>query len=219
MTETSQHLPTVPESPSLTNLDEVRHLAPAISESTPSTNRDFSRANPRHGPKPRLNAPPIVPASHQHIGNPCLWKAPDDWGYRPTEAAVPPGEEPDPAVLATGSEEESRIALDLTNMQREATRMLQASPRAILLRLKGEWGGYDSHHHHDRDDPSDPRGSAAAALESALTYKELELERKRWMVCALHHMDSITDSEVILSKPKARPKFQRILSLFDNQGK
>lgn len=201
----------------MTNLDDVRHLAPIISESIPSTNRDFSRAKPRHRPKQRLNAPPIVPASQQHIGNPCLWKAPENWGYRPTETAVSPVEDPQ-AVLPTGVEEESYLALDLMSMQREATRMLQASPEAILLRLKGKWGSYDLNT-LDRDDPTDQRDPVTAALESALTYKELEMEKKRWMICALRHMDAITDSEGVLSKPKVKPNVQRILALFDNQGK
>lgn len=211
--DASQHLPTVPESP---DLDEVRHLAPIISASTTSTNRDFSNSKPRHKPRPRLDAPPIVPASQHYIGNPCLWKAPDNWGYGPTETAISPTEEPE-AVLPTGAEEESRLALDLTSMQREATRMLQASPQAILLRLRGDWGSYDLST-PERDDPADQRDQVTTALESALTYKELEMEKKRWMICALRHMDATTDSAGVLSKPKAKPHVQRILALFDNQG-
>ncbi|ROW06090.1 hypothetical protein VMCG_04546 [Cytospora schulzeri] len=213
ITEDPRHLPTVPESPSPTTLDEVRHLAPIISDSTPAANRDFSKAKSRHRPKPRLNAPPIVPASQHHIGNPCLWKAPNDWAYSPTETAVSPVEEYE-AVLPTGAEEESRLALDLTSMQREATRMLQASPRAILLRLKGAWGGYDLNTSFG-DDPADP---VTAALESALTYKELEMEKKRWMICVMRHMDAITDPEGVLSMPKVMPRVQKILSLFDSQA-
>ncbi|KUI71732.1 hypothetical protein VM1G_06698 [Cytospora mali] len=216
ITEKSHHLPTVPESPSSPNLEEARHLAPIISESTASMNRDFSRTKFSHRPKPRLNAPPIVASSQQHIGNPCLWKAPDNWRYTSTETAVATTDEPD-AIVPTGSEEQNRVALDLASMQREATRMLQASPQTILLRLKGTWGGYDLNA-PSRDDPTNQGDSTNTALESALTYKELEMEKKRWMLRALGHMEPISDPNGVLSKPKVKPKQQRILSLFDNQA-
>ncbi|KAK7749815.1 hypothetical protein SLS53_000395 [Cytospora paraplurivora] len=215
VTETSQHLPTVPESPS-PGPDGPGPLAPLVSESPPSANRDFSKARSRHRPKPRLSAPPIVPASQRHIGNTCLWKAPDDWEYKPTETAVSPIEGPE-TVVPTGAGEENSLALDLASMQREAKRMLQASPRAILLRLKGTWGGYDLDT-SCRDDPTGMCDPAPAALESALTYKEMEMEKKRWMLCALRHMEAVTDPNGVLSQLKVKPRVQRILSLFDSQG-
>ncbi|ROW15380.1 hypothetical protein VPNG_02241 [Cytospora leucostoma] len=217
-TETSQYLPTVPESPS-PGLDETGPLAPLASESPPSANRDFSKARSRHRPRPRLSAPPIAPASQRHIGNTCLWKAPDAWEYKPTETAVSPVEGPETIIVPTGAAEENSLALDLASMQREAKRMLQASPRAILLRLKGAWGGYDLDASY-RDGPTgvcDP-APRATALESALTYKELEMEKKRWMLCALRHMEAVTDPNGVLSMPKVKPRVQRILALFDSQA-
>lgn len=132
-------------------------------------------------------------------------------------------------MLPAGAEEESRVALDLACMRREAGRMVRAGPRAVLLRLKGEWGGggggcdvLDGAAAAAATAGSTRRGSGTAAaaegLESALTYKELEMERKRWMVCALRHIDGGADPEGVLSRPRVRPKVQRILSLFDSQG-
>ncbi len=59
------------------------------------------------------------------------------------------------------------MALDLTGMQREMRKMKAASQDLILFRLREAWG----------------------AADDAVLYKELEMEKKRWMLSALHNMD------------------------------
>lgn len=179
----------------------------------PSTGGDSKRGSKRK-PKAPLKAPAIVPASQQYVGNPDLWKAPDAWEYSASEPEVSPVEE---AAVPIGSEAINQLALDLASMQREANRMLEASPRTILLRLKERWGDQDVHVALETGTES-MQGDVDVAVDEALMYKELEMDRKRWMLSALHHMETTTLPRTVLSKPKVKPKVQKILSLFDSQG-
>lgn len=214
-------LATVPESPPASNLEDARHLSPMITDlslspttnQAPTTGGDPKRGSKRK-PKAPLKAPAIVPASQQYVGNPDLWKAPDVWEYSASEPEVSPVEE---AVVPIGSEEINQLALDLASMQREANRMLEASPRTMLLRLKAKWGDRNVHSALETGTES-MQGDADIAIDQALMYKELEMDRKRWMLSALHHMEINTQPRNVLSKPKVKPKVQKILSLFDSQG-
>ena len=83
------------------------------------------------------------------------------------------------------------MALDLAGMQREVKRMAAASPQIILVRLREEWG---------------------AAADAAL-YKELEMEKKRWMLSALYHMDHTQNTKI-----KVRSNSDKVLAFFETQG-
>lgn len=186
---------------------------------TPANNKTPTTGDePKHGlkrkPKAPLKAPAIVPANQQYVGNPDLWKAPEVWEYSASEPEVSPVEE---AAVPIGSDEINQLALDLASMQREANRMLQASPRTILLRLKAKWGEQDVHVAMEAGTES-AQGDVDVAVDRALMYKELEMDRKRWMLTALHHMETDTLPNTPMSKPKVKPKVQKILSLFDSQG-
>lgn len=214
-------LATVPESPSVSNLKDARHLVPMITDLslTPATSKAPTTAGePKHGlkrkPKAPLKAPAIVPANQQHVGNPDLWKAPEVWEYSASEPEVSPVEE---AVVPIGSDEINQLALDLASMQREANRMFQASPRTMLMRLKAKWGDQNAHVALEAG-AEGMQGDVDTAVDQAVMYKELEMDRKRWMLSALHHMETATQPKKPLSKPKVKPKVQKILSLFDSQG-
>lgn len=168
-------------------------------------------------PKAPLKAPAIVPACQQYVGNPDLWKAPEVWEYSASEPEVSPIDE---VVVPIGSDEINQLALDLASMQREACRMVEASPRTILLRLKARWGDQDLHMALESGTESmqENQENVDVAVDQALVYKELEMDRKRWMLSALHHMETKTQPSTHISKPKVKPKVQKILSLFDSQG-
>lgn len=217
----TQGLPTVPELPSVSSLEDERHLAPMITDLSLSRTANqipTAQTEPKLGlkrrPKPPLKAPAIVPACQQHVGNPDLWKAPDVWEYSASEPEVSPIDE---VAVPLGSDEINQLALDLASMQREASRMLQASPRTILMRLKARWGKQDIHMALESGTEG-MRDDVDIAVDQAMMYKELEMDRKRWMLSALNHMETNTKSSSFISKPKVKPRVQKILSLFDSQG-
>lgn len=93
--------------------------------------------------------------------------------------------------------DETIMSMDLHGMQREIRRMAAATPETILLRLKESWG------------PS----------HDAALYKELEIEKKRWMLSALHNLDP-PDLDTSTSAPSktAAAKAHKILALYESQG-
>ncbi len=95
-------------------------------------------------------------------------------------------------IMYSHDDESSSMALDLAGMQREVKRMAAASAHIVLLRLKEEWG---------------------TATDAAL-YKELEMEKKRWMLSALHNMDPTRDTHI-----KSHQDDDRVLAFFETQGK
>ncbi|KAI3398660.1 hypothetical protein diail_8847 [Diaporthe ilicicola] len=218
VTGNTHALATVPEAPSITNLQDARHLAPMITDLSPANNQESAPIIPKRAPKRKpkapLKAPAIVPASQQHVGNPDLWKAPEVWEYSASEPEVSPIEE---AVVPTASEEINQLALDLASMQREAARILGASPQAILLRLKERFGGHEPLVSLE-DGADSMQDGTDGATDRALMYKELELDRKRWMLSALHNMETNVEPSTVISKAKVKPKVQKILSLFDSQA-
>ncbi|KAK2602700.1 hypothetical protein N8I77_009209 [Diaporthe amygdali] len=218
VTGTTHGLETVPESPSTSNLEDARHLIPMITDLSPASSQNSALIDPKRVPKRKpkapLKAPAIVPACQQHIGHPDLWKAPEVWEYSASEPDLSPTDE---SVVPTGSEELNQLALDLASMQREATRMLAAGPRAILLRLKEKWAGIELHQTLGNE-VENAQEHIDIAVDQALMYKELEMDRKRWMLSALHHMETNLDASSVISKPKVKPKVQKVLSLFDSQA-
>lgn len=179
-----------------------------------STTQSEPKLGLKRKPKAPLKAPAIVPACQQYVGNPDLWKAPEVWEYSASEPEVSPIDE---VVVPIGSDEINQLALDLASMQREACRMLEASPRTILLRLKARWGDQDLHVSLESSTES-MQENVDVAVDQAMMYKELEMDRKRWMLSALHHMETKSQPSTLISKPKVKPKVQKILSLFDSQG-
>lgn len=179
-----------------------------------STTQNEPKLGLKRKPKAPLKAPAIVPACQQYVGNPDLWKAPEVWEYSGSEPEVSPIDE---VVVPIGSDEINQLALDLASMQREASRMLQASPQTILLRLQAKWGEQDLHVALESGTES-MQDDVDIAVDRALMYKELEMDRKRWMLSALNHMETNTQPSTFISKPKVKPKVKKILSLFDSQG-
>ncbi len=78
--------------------------------------------------------------------------------------------------------------------------MKMASPEVILYRLKQEWEG----------------------AQEACVYRELGMEKKRWMLSALYNMDGVVDWGAVpnLDGPLAASlRVPRILALYETSGK
>ena len=129
------------------------------------------------------------------------WKPPEAWDVspvpEPATLAIATAGIPEKAIEPEPSEAYS-MSLDLNGMQRELKRMAAASPSIILVRLKEEWGKADD----------------------ATLYKELEMEKKRWMLSALHNMDRNLEAESSRPSPSRLPTSRppKVLALHESQG-
>ncbi|TDZ21456.1 hypothetical protein Cob_v005640 [Colletotrichum orbiculare MAFF 240422] len=129
--------------------------------------------------------------------NPDAWKPPDAWDCGPPpEVRTPMIED----IIDETPELDSSLSMsmDLNGMQREVRRMAAASTSIRLLRLKEVWG--------DTTDAS--------------LYKELEMEKKRWMLSSLHGIDQPADAERTKVAPhKITPaKAKKVLALYESQA-
>jgi hypothetical protein len=140
-------------------------------------------------------APPIRPIIFQPH-NPDDWKPPDEWKCRPSvDKAI--RETEDLGIVAGNKEKMANsISIDLASMQREVKRMAAASPRIILVRLNEEW-----------DSGND-----------ASLYKELEMEKKQWMLSALYNMNRPKEDDSLSGNQSLALKNGKKLALFECQG-
>ncbi|KAF6842533.1 hypothetical protein CMUS01_03000 [Colletotrichum musicola] len=128
--------------------------------------------------------------------NPDAWKPPDAWDCGPSETRTPRVED----VILESPELEDGLAMsmDLNGMQREVRRMAAASPSIRLLRLKEVWG----------------------TTSDAGLYRELEMEKKRWMLSSLHNMDQPLElgrSGTVANKITP-DKARKVLALYETQA-
>ncbi|KAL2875493.1 hypothetical protein SGCOL_009262 [Colletotrichum sp. CLE4] len=130
--------------------------------------------------------------------NPDSWRPPDAWDCGPPPEVRTPMIE---AVIEETPELDAAcsMSMDLNGMQREIRRMAAASHSIRLLRLKEVWG----------------------ETTDASLYKELEMEKKRWMLSSLHNMDKPADLDQAKVHPnKITPaKAKKVLALYETQGK
>jgi hypothetical protein len=143
-----------------------------------------SSVSSRQRPDLTIAMPPL----QLNANNMEAWRPPDAWGYVPPPLASPSSED---AVVHSHDDHRASVALDLAAMQREIKRMAAAGPQIVLMRLREEWGP-----------------SADAAL-----YKELEMEKKRWMLSALRNMDPPPNTGMRLMSGG-----HKILAFFESQG-
>jgi hypothetical protein len=150
-------------------------------------------------PGPRSSLRPTSPswATAFKPNNPDAWKPPEAWDCNPPSEVGPPTID-DIMEVPEALEEECSMSLDIHGMQREIRKMAAASPDVILFRLREVW----------------------RVSEDATLYKELEMEKKRWMLSALHNMDSpdVDTSQPFEHKITAA-KAYKILALYESQGK
>ncbi|KDN70244.1 hypothetical protein CSUB01_03474 [Colletotrichum sublineola] len=128
--------------------------------------------------------------------NPDAWKPPDAWDCGPAPEAQSPMVG-DAIKEALEVDDGLAMSMDLNSMQREIRRMAAASHSIRLLRLKEVWG-----------DTTD-----------ANLYKELEMEKKRWMLSSLHNMDKQENQNQEVHADKITPaKAKKVLVLYEAQA-
>jgi hypothetical protein len=128
--------------------------------------------------------------------NPDAWKPPDNWSQAAPEAnsSAPNSAAPSPRRQDTT---QHLMSLDLVAMQREIARMAAASAEIVTVRLNENWGN----------------------SSDASFYRELEMEKKRWMLSALQNMQMYTggaDSDEVV---KDSGEGKKMLALFESQGR
>lgn len=201
------------------NGDNSHPLPPIVESSDGKDVEDgLPKQKSRRPARPKLTAPPIGPAAARPTDKAGAWKAPEDWAISPTESPVsgPPADDPQNTAA---NNHHAPATLDIARVQRETELMLQASPQVVLLRLKGMLGDYDPTLVQKPDGSHDRRDETQHASDAAMVYKEREMETKRWLLTALYNMETIWAPDDTLSKPAAKPSVQRVLALFESQGK
>lgn len=129
--------------------------------------------------------------------DPDAWKPPGSRSYRRGATPV--------ALDAHGSSQpvsgrrgvDSRVSLGLAAIKKEVTRMGAASSRMIIAGLNEERGNSND----------------------ASFYKELEVEKKLWMLTALYNMDKSAEGKSAENWDKDKDKEGKILALFESQCK
>ncbi|PNH27100.1 hypothetical protein VD0002_g3759 [Verticillium dahliae] len=96
------------------------------------------------------------------------------------------------------AEEGLSLSLNLSGVQREVKSMAVASPETRLVRLTESWGVSDE----------------------ANLYKELEMEKKRWMLSSLDNLDKPIDIDPAKHVPWkiTAAKAKKVLALYESQG-
>lgn len=88
------------------------------------------------------------------------------------------------------------MSLDLQGMVRELHRMAAAGPKLILMRISEEWD----------------------SSTNADLYKELEMEKKRWVLTALHNIDHCLSKDISTRASGSQSEQEKVLALYENQG-
>lgn len=130
--------------------------------------------------------------------NPDAWRPPHEWDCQPSEIPRAIEKTMKEGVSKNFEEATTEETLDLSTLQKEVKRMAVTSAEATLSRLNQIW-----------DTTADPS-----------QHQELEMEKKRWMLSALHHLDPISESDVPWpSKAKLSSKAERkVLALYESKG-
>ncbi|KAJ4389475.1 hypothetical protein N0V93_006944 [Gnomoniopsis smithogilvyi] len=212
-TQTHSHL----QGPQQPGLSEAQPL-PTIQEASHGNiaEHDDSTSKQNRLARTKLHAPAIAPAALLQTTNAAAWKAPEDWVVSPTESAIScVGTEDINDTAAT--DQLASLALDLAHMEREADQMRNASPQVILQHLN------DNCEEHSlaaipEMDSEDDRDEASRASEVTLAYHDREMEKQRWLLSALHNMETVWATQAEVSRPAIQPVSQKILALFENHG-
>lgn len=141
---------------------------------------------------------PLSPtwASAFKPNNPEAWRPPEEWNYNPPDAEPTRPKRLKRTEPREVVHEEEAISLDLHGIGREIEMMAAADPIIILQRLCEAWGN-----------------SSDIGL-----YKEVEMEKKRWMLFALHNMDPTVDTSRPSTQQIPMERVQKVLVLHETQG-
>lgn len=165
----------------------------------------------------KLSAPAITPADLRPATNVGAWKAPDDWAVSPTESAISDVGTEDVHDMAVTDQLVS-FTLDVAHMEREAGHMQSASAQVILQHLKENCDDCNAGAVLGTDKEEEDRDKASAASEASLACHDREMSKQRWLLSALHNMETVCDLRVDLPKATQQHVGRKILALFENQG-
>ncbi|KAK0626468.1 hypothetical protein B0T14DRAFT_562374 [Immersiella caudata] len=128
--------------------------------------------------------------------NPDAWKPPDNWNHQATSEAK--SSAPNSAAPSPRKQDASQhpMSLDLVAMQREIARMAAASAEIVTVRLNENWGN----------------------STDASFYRELEMEKKRWMLSALHNMLRYNEGAASGEVGSDDGEGKKMLALFESQA-
>jgi len=126
------------------------------------------------------------------IQNTRSWRSPDTWDANSANPDTPSATSMHGSPIRDQGVVQSPMStLDLHAVQREMAKMAAASPHIISVRLKEDWG----------------------SSVDASFYKELEMEKQRWMLSALRTLNKpAIDSSINGGEG------QKILALYESQG-
>lgn len=130
--------------------------------------------------------------------NPDAWRPPHEWDCQPSEIPRAIEKTFKEGVSKEFEEANTEETLDLSTLQKEVKRMATTSAEATLSRLNQIW-----------DTTTDPS-----------QHQELEMEKKRWMLSALHHLDPVSESDApwpSKAKISSTPE-RKVLALYESKG-
>jgi hypothetical protein len=120
------------------------------------------------------------------------WRPPEEWACLSEKDPSEDMKTPTQALIKTSHD----IGTDLETLHREVKRMAAANASVVLSRIKEVWSTVDESLHG-----------------------ELVMEKKRWMLSTLLHLDPIPQSPVRSLPPSRDAGSVKILALYESQGK
>lgn len=198
------------------------HPLPTIQEASNGNLVDEHLTTSKHKRpnRPRLSAPAITPVDLRPTTNIGAWKAPEDWAVSPTESAISGVGTENVHDMAV-TDQLASVTLDLAHMEREVGHMRSASPQVILQHLKNKCddcnADADAVVETDQDE-QDP-DKASHASNATLACHDRDMAQQRWLLSALHNMETVCEFKEDLPKPAQQHVGRKILALFESQGR
>ncbi|KAK7425393.1 hypothetical protein QQZ08_008072 [Neonectria magnoliae] len=130
--------------------------------------------------------------------NPDAWRPPEEWDCVSPESRIADLEQKINDMRIGDSNKTLEDSSDLDMLQKEVRRMAVARPEVVLSRLKEVW----------------------STTQDESLHHELEMEKKRWMLSTIYHLDprpqrDIPRSLVVEDRSASVPK---VLALYESQG-
>ncbi|KAI0598161.1 hypothetical protein F4775DRAFT_601601 [Biscogniauxia sp. FL1348] len=186
--------PPLPDSPEEVTTTAFEEPVPLLSPSR------LPRTPP---PVEQGNSPTIYTPgwnSNDRLSNRESWKPPHEWDCTPTKESVSPSYEGKLRISPGSQVFDHCLSPDLAALQREVRIMSAASPELMLANMKS---------------------AAIGPAPDANIYKELEMNKKRWMFSALHqnggYGELVDHANVHTGSPVAR-NLPKILALYETQA-
>lgn len=153
-------------------------------------------------------APAILSPSMRPIGLPDTWKAPSDWAMDPGEPAeslrsyTGSDDDEDSVDNRAAADEANGHVMDMAFLQRELARIIDCAPEEMVLYLRKEW--------------KDPAGDETLIWASKVDW---HADQHRYFLATLYHMSDAWELTEDIGQSVLGPMSQRVIALFDDEGK